>query len=66
MLQALDQEAKANVIAGYAASGAWLALLLHLCGLRGHVGMFDLSITLACVGAAVGAYRVKRIGRSVQ
>ena len=63
MSQALDQEAKANVIAGYAACGAWLGMLLYLCGLREHVGTINASMVLAGLGAMVGIYRMRRMVR---
>ena len=63
MSQARDQEAKANVIAGYAACGAWLGMVLHLCGLREHVGTINASMVLAGLGAVVGIYRMRRMAR---
>ena len=63
MSQALDQEAKANVIAGYAACGAWLGMVRHLCGLREHFGTIDASMALAGLGAMVGIYRMRRMVR---
>lgn len=64
MPQALEQEAKANVIAGYAACGAWLGMVQHLCGLHQHFRTIDTSMVLAGLGAVVGLYRVRRMGRS--
>ena len=63
MSQVLDQEVKAYVIAGYAACGAWLGMVLHLCGMRGHFGTIDAPMALAVLGAIVGFYRVRRMGR---
>ena len=63
MSQTLDPEAKANVLAGYAACGAWLGMVLHLCGLREHFGTINASMALAGLGAIVGIYRIRRMAR---
>ena len=63
MSQVLDQEVKANVLAGYAACGAWLGMVIHLCGVHGHFGTIEAPMALAGLGAIVGFYRVRRIGR---
>jgi hypothetical protein len=63
MSQALDQDVKANVLAGYAACGAWLGMVLHLCGVREHFGTIDASMVLAGLGGIVGFYRIRRMER---